>query len=101
MDFDCGSFFKAVSDPNRVKIMSLLRRRKEMSVSDICKHFDMKQPSISHHLGILKNAKIVESRKEGKEVYYRLNACCVSSCCADFMKQFPGDGQTGATQAGK
>lgn len=94
MSFDCGSFFKAVSDPNRVKIMALLHRRKEMSVSEICRHFDMKQPSISHHLGILKSAKIVESRKEGKEVYYKLNCCCVSSCCSDFMKRFSGEGES-------
>ncbi len=92
MDFDCASFFKAVSDPNRVKIMALLHHRKEMSVSEICKHFDMKQPSISHHLGILKNAKIVESRKDGKEVYYKINSCCVSSCCTDFMNKFKAEG---------
>lgn len=92
VDFDCCSFFKAVADPNRVKIMMLLARR-ELSVSEICAHFKMKQPSISHHLGVLKNARIVESRKEGKEVFYRLNACCVSSCCSGFMKRFAGGGE--------
>ncbi|MDP6624970.1 MAG: metalloregulator ArsR/SmtB family transcription factor [Nitrospinota bacterium] len=87
MNVDCCSFFKAVGDPTRVKIMVLLRK-KEMCVSDICKHFKMKQPSISHHLNILKNAKIVSDRKEGKEVYYALNACCISDCCGDFMNMF-------------
>ena len=90
MEFDCGTFFKAVADPSRVKMM-LLIGKKELTVSEICKHFKMKQPSISHHLGILKNARIVESRKEGKEVFYKLNSCCVSSCCGDFMKRFSGD----------
>lgn len=61
---------------------------KEMCVSEICTHFKMKQPSISHHLGILKQAKIVTDRKEGKEVYYSLNKCCVSSCCQDFAGMF-------------
>lgn len=93
MAFDIGSFFKAVSDSNRVKIMMLLRREnQELTVSEICRHFKMKQPSISHHLGILKNAQIVESRKDGKEVYYKLNSCCVSECCMDFMNRF-GDGR--------
>ncbi len=91
MDFDCCSFFKAVADPTRVKIMMLLAKR-EMCVSDICQHFQMKQPSISHHLNILKNAKIVTDRKEGKEVYYSLNSCCIDSCCSDFMKKFRGSG---------
>ncbi len=87
MDFDCCSFFKAVADPTRVKIMSLLMK-KEMCVTDICKHFKMKQPSISHHLSILKNVKIVTDRKEGKEVYYSMNCSCVTDCCGDFMEMF-------------
>jgi len=95
MRFDCCSFFKAVSDPNRVKMLSLLAKG-EKTVSEICRHFVMKQPSISHHLSILKNAKAVESRKEGKEVYYRLNGCCIDSCCSDFMKRFKGPKKEGA-----
>jgi DNA-binding transcriptional ArsR family regulator len=90
MKFDCCTFFKAVSDPTRVKIMALLADR-EMNVTEICEHFDMKQPSISHHLNILKNVKIVASRKEGKEVFYSLNRCCVSGCCQDFMDRFGGE----------
>ena len=88
MDFSCCDFFKAVSDPNRVKILMLLLKKKEMTVGEICAKFDMKQPSISHHLGVLKGAKVVESRKEGKEVHYKINSCCISACCGDFMKTF-------------
>lgn len=87
MEFDCQMFFKAVADPTRIQIMKLISK-KEMCVSDICTHFNMKQPSISHHLNILKNAKIVKDRKDGKEVYYSLNKICVSSCCTDFMGNF-------------
>ena len=90
MDFDCCAFFKAVAEPTRVKIMMLLMK-KEMCVSDICKHFKMKQPSISHHLNILKNVGIVTDRKDGKEVYYKLEKCCISSCCGDFMDKFKKD----------
>ena len=69
--------------------MKLLYNKKgEMCVNDICGHFKMSQPSISHHLGILKQAKIVADRKDGKEVYYSLNCKCVFSCCSDFMGQF-------------
>lgn len=55
MKEECTTFFKAVSDDTRVKIMDLLRES-SMCVSEICEHFDMKQPSISHHLSILKSA---------------------------------------------
>ncbi|MBI5184591.1 MAG: winged helix-turn-helix transcriptional regulator [Nitrospinae bacterium] len=78
-----------MADPSRIKIMMLLMKG-EMCVSDICQHFHMKQPSISHHLNILKNAKIVSDRKEGKEVYYSLNSCCIDSCCSEFMQRFRG-----------
>ncbi len=87
MKDSCCDFFKAVSDPTRVKIMLILSK-KEMCVSDICKYFEMTQPSISHHLNILKKAGIVRGRKEGKEVYYSLDACCIAVCCGDFMARF-------------
>lgn len=84
---DCCDFFKAVSDSSRVKIMNLLSKG-EMTVSQICKHFEMKQPSVSHHLNILKRAKVVKDRKEGKEVYYSLNVSCIVDCCSGFMDKF-------------
>jgi len=82
-----NKFFKAISDQNRVKIMELLKDG-EMNVTEICTHFDMTQPSISHHLGILKNADIVKDRKTGKEVFYYLNDICITSCCGSFSDRF-------------
>lgn len=89
MNLDCCDFFKAVSDPNRVKMLLILAKG-ELTVSGLGKHFKMTQPSISHHLGILKAAKIVESRKEGKEVYYKLIDSCITDSCSKFMRQFAG-----------
>ncbi len=87
MAYDLNKFFKAISDPNRVKIMELLKD-KELNVSEICQHFDMQQPSVSHHLNVLKNAAIVASTKRGKEVYYRLDSICIVNCCNGFQEQF-------------
>ena len=87
MSQDLNNFFKAISDPNRVKIMELLRE-KELNVGEICHHFHMQQPSISHHLNILKNAHIVGSSKRGKEVYYHLNPIRIQDCCNDFSDKF-------------
>ena len=84
---DATNFFKAISDPNRVRIMELLRG-KELNVSEICQHFNMQQPSISHHLNILKNAHILGSNKRGKEVYYYLNPIRIMDCCNDFSDKF-------------
>lgn len=71
-----------------------LLKTKEMTVSEIVAQFDMTQPSISHHLNVLKNAGIVSSRKEGKEVYYKLDICCISDCCSGFNAMFSDDQKT-------
>lgn len=87
MRYDLNKFFKAISDPNRVKIMELLKD-KELNVTEICQHFEMQQPSVSHHLSVLKNANIVSGSKRGKEVYYRLDSICITNCCNGFREQF-------------
>jgi len=84
---DCCAFFKALLDGTRQKILELLYN-KEMCVSEICKHFRISQPSISHHLGILKQAGLVKTRKEGKEIYYSLNCSCMADCCKEFFSKF-------------
>jgi DNA-binding transcriptional ArsR family regulator len=57
------SIFKALSDENRRKILELLKE-KDMSVSEILKHFKITQASLSHHLDILKRAKLVTNEKK-------------------------------------
>ena len=94
MNTDLTIFFKGISDPNRVKIMTLIKDR-ELSVSQIVTHFQMKQPSISHHLNVLKNAGIVTSRKDGKEIFYSLNLCCINDCCMNFKEKFNDRGDQG------
>ena len=86
MQSKCILIFQALSDPTRQKILRLLRKE-EMCVTDICKHFNMTQPSISHHLDILKRAGLVKYEKKGKEVYYSNNCCCcIQVDCSDFFK---------------
>lgn len=83
----CLDFFKALSDPTRQEILRLLKDG-EMNVTAICQRFDMSQPSISHHLAILKRAGLVEDDKKGKEVFYKLNTCCMVECCQEFFQAF-------------
>ncbi|NQU67224.1 MAG: winged helix-turn-helix transcriptional regulator [Candidatus Marinimicrobia bacterium] len=93
MNLNLTAFFKGVSDPTRVKIMTLLKN-KEMSVTEIVSHFSMTQPSISHHLNVLKTAGILTSRKDGKEVYYKLEVCCIVDCCGGFRAMFNDEKET-------
>ncbi len=84
MNEQCCQIFHALSDKTRLKILELIKD-KEFCVSDICKHFDMSQPSISHHLDILKRADLVKSYKKGREVYYTFFKTTIVECCC---KQF-------------
>ncbi len=63
---------KAVSDPTRVRMLKLLEAG-ELCVCEIMEILDIKQPTASKHLNILKSSGMVESRKEGTWSYYRLS----------------------------
>ena len=70
--YDVAELFKNFSDSTRIRIPYTLFD-KELSVSEICELLNMNQSAISHQLRILKNAKLVKNRREGKTVYYSLD----------------------------
>lgn len=69
---DLAELFKVFGDPTRIKILSALFES-EMCVGDIAVALGMSQSAISHQLRVLKQAKLVRYRKEGKSVYYALD----------------------------
>ena len=64
---------KALSDPIRREILNLLKSGK-LSAGEICEHFDVTGASISRHLSVLKEADLIRDTREGKFIYYDLNA---------------------------
>lgn len=64
--------FKALADPTRVRILNLLAHNDELCVCDIEANFDLSQPTISHHLSLLKKACLVESSVRGRQGFYRV-----------------------------
>lgn len=68
---------KALSDPTRRDILSLLRKEGEMAAGDIASKYDMTQATVSHHLSILLEADLITYHKEGKYIYYQLNMTVV------------------------
>jgi ArsR family transcriptional regulator, arsenate/arsenite/antimonite-responsive transcriptional repressor len=64
--------FKALADPTRVAIMNLLSATDEVCVCNLTAAFELSQPTISHHLKILREAGLVESSRRGTWAYYRL-----------------------------
>jgi ArsR family transcriptional regulator len=78
---DTVKFAKALADETRQKIMAICCC-KQLSVTEIVEALDVTQPTVSHHLGILKRAGLVSTKRRGKEILYTLNqeeladACC-------------------------
>lgn len=67
-----ANLFKALGDPTRRAILDMLKER-DCTAGEIGDAFDMTAPSISHHLGILKNAGLVTDTREGRFIRYELN----------------------------
>ena len=67
------SFFKAIADGNRRKILLLLRKHSVLSASEISEHFDISKPALSEHLKILRNADLICAAKKKQFIYYSLN----------------------------
>ena len=64
---------KALADPIRREILELLKAGR-LSAGQIVEHFPVSGPSISRHLAILKDADLIRDTREGKYIYYELNA---------------------------
>ena len=69
---DLSDFFKNFGDSTRLKIVSALMSG-ELCVADICEVLEMSTSAVSHQLRILRQAKMVRSRRDGKQVYYSID----------------------------
>lgn len=96
MKFDPVLFAKAIADDTRQKIMN------EccccwLSVNEIVEKVGFTQPTISHHLAILRDAGLVNIREEGKQTFYTLNQESIAICCGQIMLKFAPDSETTLT----
>jgi len=88
MSNESVSFAKAMADETRQRVMSLLCCR-WLCVGDIVEEMQgVSQPTVSHHLGILREAGLVHVRRDGKQVFYSLNQDEVAVCCGRLMRNF-------------
>lgn len=85
--------FRAFADPTRLRVLNLLDDREEICVCDLCALLDEPQPKVSRHLAVLRDAGLVEVRRDGKWMFYSLAEGptplhrtllrCLRSCLAD------------------
>ena len=64
--------FKLLSDETRLRILLYLGREQELHVTALCTRLDQSQPAVSHHLALLREAKLIEARRDGKHNFYSL-----------------------------
>src|ERR1044072_8715181 len=87
MKFDPVLFAKAIADETRQKIMS------EccccwLSVNEIVEKIGFSQPTLSHHLAILRDGDLVDISEQGKQTFYTLNRERSAVCCGQSMLKF-------------
>ena len=80
-------FAKALADETRQKIMKLVCCQ-WLSVSEIVDQLEVSQPTVSHHLALLRETGLVNVREEGKQTFYSLNQERVAFCCGQLMLNF-------------
>lgn len=83
---ECLELFQALSDETRQEIITLLAAQKEMNANAIAEHFHLSRPTISHHLNLMRRLKLLNSRKQGKEVFYSFNKPYVLGFLETFIK---------------
>ncbi len=75
-----ANFYKALSDPTRLKLIKMLCENEWLCVNALTKRLDVTQSAVSQHLRVLKQLGLVESERRGYHIHYSLNK--------DFLKQY-------------
>ena len=89
-------FAKALADPTRQQIMELCCCEWK-SVGELAESVGVSQPTVSHHLAVLREAELVDQRQDGKHSYYTLNQERMAYCCGQLIQVFAPESEA-ATQ---
>lgn len=87
-EIDMVAFCRALGDETRQRILEILQDEGEQCVNDLVERFNVSQPTISHHLNFLRQANLVASRRDGKQIYYRANQDNITECCGMLFTKF-------------
>jgi DNA-binding transcriptional ArsR family regulator len=82
-----NQLFRALADPTRRAIFEELTRQGEQTVHALTRHAGVSQPAVSKHLRVLKSAKLVRHRREGRETHYRAQPEALAPV-ADWLRDY-------------
>ncbi len=85
---ELNKLFQALADPTRRRIIQLLKKQ-DQTPSDLLQKIKVSQPTLSHHLDILKRANLIDGAREGQYIRYSLNMS-VFQMSVDYMMKFIG-----------
>ena len=83
---------KALADPVRREVLNMLKKGR-LSAGEISEHFDITAAAISRHLAVLKDAGLIFDNREGKFIYYELNASVLEEVLL-WISALKGDGES-------
>jgi len=78
---------KILSDVNRVKIIALMQREKELCVCEICDTLVLSQPLVSRHLKMMREAELVQTKQSGKWMIYSLTQNKMLNCLLENLQE--------------
>lgn len=85
-----SELLKAIADPTRMRILAALQAAQELCVCDIAAVVVMSESAVSHQLRVLRSVKLVASRKESRQVFYRLaddHVTSILSCALEHAQE--------------
>src|SRR3989339_352375 len=96
MDTRMDEVFKALGDPTRLRIVQMLARHGEVCVCRIVDELEMNQPAVSHHMAKLKQAGLLNSRKQGQWIHYSLKVEALKDGPLAFLSEIASLAETSA-----
>jgi len=82
-----NAVYRALSDPTRRAILRLLRQR-DMSAGELADRFPVTKPTMSKHFSVLKDADLIQGRREGTTIIYTLNLSVLEEALAGLLSTF-------------
>ena len=92
--------FKALGDPTRLRIVQMLARQGEVCVCRIVDEFKMNQPAISQHMAKLKQAGLLNARKEGQWIHYSLKVEAIEAGPLAFLGELVSSAKASLVEVG-
>ncbi len=90
---------KALADPRRFEILEHIAQQAEVGCRRLCDCFPVRQATISHHLKELASAGLVESRRDGQFVYYRVRPTILDEYVAELRGRMAANGNSNGARA--